>query len=62
MEYWKAFTVIKWFIYQTLIIKFSSTKNKVNSLILDYKIVLGLRISEELHKTCPVKIASSSYM
>ena len=38
-----------------------NAENKVNSLILDYEIVLGLRISEKLGFKCLVKVASSSY-
>ena len=32
------------------ITKHTNMENKVNILILDYEIVLGLRISEKLHK------------
>ena len=51
MECWKAFTVIELFsLSKLLIIKRSNMKNKVNSLILDYEMVLGLHILEKLHK------------
>ena len=43
MECWKAFTAIKCFLNLSCNNMYVNMENKVNSLIVDYEIVLGLQ-------------------
>ena len=67
MECWKACTMIECFFHLNIImLKHMNTENKVNSLILDYEIVLDLHVyfrKVALSVNCKhlVQVASSLY-